>query len=479
VTVSRDEYLPLSFAQQRLWFLDQLEPNSPLYNISKALRLSGPLNVEALQKALDAIVSRHEVLHTTFAAVDGNPLQIVGNSRPVELAVLDLGHWTNAERAIEAQRLLKEEAGRPFNLSCDLMLRATLVRVKEEEHVLLLVMHHIVSDGWSMGVFFRELAALYEAFSSGKLSPLPELPIQYADFAVWQRQRLQGQVLESQLSYWKNHLAGAPPLLNLARDRPRPAVQSHRGATKSFVLPGSLSKALRALSRQEGVTLYMVLLATFKVLLYRYTGQEDLVIGSPIAGRDRPELEGLIGIFVNTLVLRTDLSGNVTFRELLGRVRKTILEAFVHQDLPFEKLVEELHPKRDASYGPLIQIAFAFQNVPREPLKLANLTVSPLETDLGTAKVDLTLFMWETKEGLAGLLQYLTDLFDAATISCMQEHFQVLLEAVVADPDRRLLDLPPFLEQKRSELLEALHWAAEQSWHFGSGATAGREQGEV
>ncbi len=427
---------PLSFAQQRLWFLDQLEPNSPLYNVAKAVRLSGPLNVNALRKSLAAIVERHEALRTTFSSVDGEPVQVIHKSRSVELTTIDLesrsvelttidlGARSNGNRNLDVQLLLQEEARRPFNLSADLMLRPTLFRLAEEEHILLLVMHHIASDGWSMGVLFRELAAFYEAFSHGKPAPLPELPIQYADFAVWQRHYLQGEVLESQLSYWKKQLAGAPALLDLAPDRPRPAVQSYRGAAESFVLPESLSEALKVLSRREGVTLYMALLAAFNVLLSRYSGQEDLVVGSPIAGRNHPEVESLIGFFVNTLVLRIDLSGNVSFKELLGRARKVTLEAFTHQDLPFEKLVEALHPKRDASHRSLVQIAFAFQNVPRQPLEMADLTVRPLQADLGIAKTDLTLFMWEAGAALAGTLNYNVDLYDSATISRMLEHLQ-------------------------------------------------------
>src|SRR3989304_2873632 len=297
---------PLSLAQQRLWFLDQIEPNSPLYNISRAVLLSGALNIEALQKTLDATAARHEVLRTTFVSVDGDPVQVIAESQPVEMSVIDLSEWPKAEQWAEVQHLLDEEAKRPFNLSQDLMLRATLLRLGEQDHVLLLVMHHIASDGWSMGVLFREL------------SPLPELPIQYADFAHWQRQWLQGEVLESQLSYWKKQLNGSLPVLELPTDRPRPPAQYLLRARQSLVLPKALSESLKALSQKEGVTLFMTLLGAFQTLLHRYAGQDDIVVGTPIANRNRAEIEGLIGFFVNTLVMRTDLSGDPSFRELLA-----------------------------------------------------------------------------------------------------------------------------------------------------------------
>lgn len=320
----------LSFAQQRLWFLNQLEQDTPVYNIVKAVRMSGVLDVEVLQKTLAAIVARHEALRTTFAVTEGSPVQIIVESRSVELAIIDLSTCPEMACEGELQRLLIAEARRSFNLSHDVMLRATVLQLDQQENVLLLVMHHIASDGWSIGILFREFVTLYAAFCLGQPSPLPELPIQYADFAVWQQQWLQGEVLEQQLAYWTRQLADNLPVCELPTDRPRPAVQSYRGARQSLVLPGTLSDALKALSRREGVTLFMTLLAAFQTLLHRYTGQDDIVVGSPIAGRTRAELEGLIGFFVNTLVLRTDLSGNPTLRELLGRVRETALGAYAH-----------------------------------------------------------------------------------------------------------------------------------------------------
>ena len=352
------ERIPLSFAQQRLWFLDQYEPNSSVYNIPSALRLKGSLDIAALEQSLNEIVRRHESLRTTFAAVDGEPLQLIAPALRMSVPITDLTHHSASDREHEAQRLATEQAREPFDLSQGPLLRVLLLCLGQDDHVLVLSMHHIVSDGWSRGVFYHELSMLYQAYTQGNPSPLSELPIQYADFAVWQRQWLQGEVLEDQLSYWKKQLAGAPALLQLPTDRPRPAVQSYRGAVQSIELSQELTQGLQALSARQGVTLFMTLLAVFQTLLYRYTGQNDIVVGSPIANRNRAEIEGLIGFFVNTLVLRTDLSGNPTFKELLTRVRETALGAYTHQDLPFEKLVEELHPQRSLSRSPLVQVLF-------------------------------------------------------------------------------------------------------------------------
>ena len=444
---------PFSFAQQRLWFLERFEPHSPLYNIPKAVRMQGVLDVEALQRVLDAIVARHEVLRTTFAIVDGSPVQVIGEPRSVELTVVDLRAWPEVEREAEMQRLLTRGAQRPFNLSADLMLRATLLRLDEEEHVLLLAMHHIASDGWSIGVLFRELTVLYRAFASGVPSPLPGLPIQYADYALWQRRGLRGEVLASQLVYWKQQLDGAPVVFELPTDRPRPALQTFQGAKQSWLVSLRLTEALTALSRQEGVTLFMTLLAAFQALLHRYTSQTDIVLGSPIACRTRRETEGLLGFFVNTLVLRTDLGGNPSFRELLRRVREVVVGACAHQDLPFEKLVEELQPERNLSHSSLFQVMFAFQNVPRLPLELPGLTLSPLEVDSGTAKFDLTLDLEQEANGLRGSVEYNTDLFDPSTIARMQGHFQALLEGIVANPAQRLAELPLLTDAERHQLL--------------------------
>ena len=452
-SVSPGKELRLSFAQQRLWFLDQLRPDSPVYNVPVVFQLRGLLDVAALEHSLNEIVRRHKALRTTFATVDGRLIQVVAPVLSLTLPVVGLCEVPETEREASARQLLTEEVRRPFDLAHGPLLRATLLRLDAEEHVLLLMMHHIVSDDWSIKVFNQELAVLYEAFSAGKPSPLPELPIQYADFAVWQRQWLQGEVLEEQLSYWKQQLGGSLPVLELPTDRPRPAVQTFEGAIQSFVLSSDLTNALKALSRREGVTLFMTLLAAFRTLLYRYTGQWDILVGSPIANRNRAEIERLIGFFVNTLVLRIDLSGNPTFRELLCRVREVTLEAYAHQDLPFEKLVEELQPERDMSRNPLFQVVFALQNVLVEAPALPGLTVSPVEVHNGTAKFDLTLELWERPEGFCGRLEYDTGLFDATTISRLLGNFQTLLEGIVANPDQCLVDLPVLGEAERRRLL--------------------------
>ncbi|MBV9124651.1 MAG: amino acid adenylation domain-containing protein, partial [Planctomycetes bacterium] len=443
---------PLSFAQQRLWFLDQLEPGHPFYNIPAALRLTGALDVTALERSLAEIVRRHEVLRTTFAVEDGRPVQAIAPELTLSLPVVDLSGLPAAECESEVRRLAWEEAQRPFDLTRGPLERVTLLRLGDREHVLLLTLHHIVADGWSIGICLRELAALYTAFTSGRPSPLPELPIQYADFARWQRQWLQGDILDNQLAYWKERLAGVPAL-ELPTDRPRPAVQTFRGATCSWMLSDKFSRRLQGLSRREGATLYMVLLAAFQALLHRYTGQDDIAVGSPIANRTRAETEGLIGFFVNTLVLRTDLSGNPSFRELLARVREAALGAFAHQDLPFERLVEELQPRRDLSRSPLFQVLFTLQNTPLPQLELPGLKPSLLEVPVETAKFDLSLTLAETGQGLCASLEYNTDLFEAATIRRLLGHWQTLLEDAVADPEKRLSELPLLTEPERHQLL--------------------------
>jgi hypothetical protein len=402
--VSRDRELPLSFAQQRLWFLDQLVSGNPFYNVSTAVRLIGHLNVTALAQSLDGIVRRHETLRTTFVSVEGQPVQIIAPVQIVSLPAVDLRELVEAEREIQAWWLIVEEERRPFDLTHGPLWRAILLQMKADEHVLLLTMHHIVSDGWSLGVLIQEMAALYQAFAAGKPSPLPELPIQYADFAVWQREWLQGEVLEKQLGYWKQQLASAPAVLELSTDRPRPPVPTFQGAQLPFALSQPLTEALKELSQREGVTLFMTLLAAFKTLLYRYTGQEDVIVGSPIANRNQAEIGGLIGFFVNTLVLRTDLEGNPSFRELLGRVREVTLGAYAHQDLPFEMLVEELQPERDMSRMPLIQVVLVLQDVGMKEFELLELTLSLLEFERSVTRVDLEFHLWNFPEGLNGFL---------------------------------------------------------------------------
>lgn len=440
--------LPLSFAQQRLWFLQQLEPESPFYNVPAAVRLMGSLNVAAFEQSINEILRRHEVLRTAFVTVEGQPQQAIVPTLSVSLPIVDLQALPQSDQHAEAVRLAMAEAQRPFNLTQAPLLRVTLLRLAAADHVVLFTLHHIVADGWSTDVLVRELAILYNAFATGTPSPLPDLPIQYADFALWQRQWLQGDVLQRQLAYWKQQLDGIP-VLELPTDCPRPNLPTYRGATQSLKLSRPLLIALKTLSQQHGTTLFMTLLAAFQVLLYRYTGQTDLSVGTPIANRTHPDLEGLIGFFVNTLVLRTQLSGNLSVAQLLDRVREVTLSAYAHQDLPFEMVVEALQPERDMSHSSLFQVMFILQNAPTSPPSMAGLRLSPLQTDAKTATFDLTLSVTETAEGLEAIAEYATDLFHASTIQRLLGHFQTLLEGIVADPNQCLADLPllTFTEQ--------------------------------
>ncbi|HLM54816.1 MAG TPA: amino acid adenylation domain-containing protein [Pyrinomonadaceae bacterium] len=444
---------PLSFAQQRLWFLQQLEPESPAYNLPSVLRLTDALDTDALGRSLGELVRRHETLRTTFDIVGGQPRQLIADARPVRLPIVDLTRLPPGEREAAAQRLVEEEIRRPFDLARGPLLRASLLRLGEREHTLLLVMHHIVSDGWSMGVLVRELSTLYAAFKQGTQPELPELPVQYADYAVWQREYLTGEVLEEQLRYWREQLGGELPVLELPADRPRPAVRSYRGAEVPLGVDERVTEGLRALAREGGATLFMVLLAAFDVLLYRYTGRTDVVVGTPVAGRTRAEVEHLIGFFVNTLALRTKLDGRVSFRELLRRVRETTVGAFAHQELPFERVVEELRPERNTSHAPLFQVMLALQNASSEELELTGVGVEELEVETGAAKLDVRLSALEMPDGLSISIRYSTDLFDAERIRLMLEHYRVLLEGVVAAPDARISDLPLLTAGERRRLL--------------------------
>ncbi|HEX8191019.1 MAG TPA: amino acid adenylation domain-containing protein [Pyrinomonadaceae bacterium] len=449
----RDGDLPLSFAQQRLWFFDRLEPGNPFYNVPVALRVSGRLDRRALAESLAEVVRRHESLRTTFPAAGGRPAQAIRPSLEVEVPLVDLGGWPEEGREAEALRRAAEEARRPFDLARGPLLRAGLIRLSEEEHLLLLTMHHIVSDGWSMGVLIRETAALYEAFAGGAPSPLEEPAIQYADFAAWQRGWLRGDALARQLDYWKKRLAGAPPTLELPAKGARPPARSYEGATETLLLPKGLSDRVNELGRREGVTPFMLLLGAFQALLCRYTGQTDVVVGTSIANRTRAEVEGLIGFFVNALVMRTDVSGDPTFRELLGRVRETALGAYAHQDLPFEMLVEELQPGRDLNHTPLFQVMFVLQNAPRRTLELSDLRLSLQDTSSGTSKFDLTLFVQPGDDGLLASVEYSTDLFDARMMRRMLGHLRVLLEGVTANPELRVAELPLLTKGEQHELL--------------------------
>jgi amino acid adenylation domain-containing protein/non-ribosomal peptide synthase protein (TIGR01720 family) len=452
---------PLSFAQQRLWFLDQLVPGSPAYTIPAAVRLTGALGVSALAASVAAIIARHDALRTTFTANDGTPLQVVGRQqvRP-HMPLLDLRGVPADMRADAAQRLIDAEARTPFDLARGPLLRTALLRLADDDHILLIALHHIIADGWSVGIMIRELATLYTAFAGGQALALPELPIQYADYAIWQRDWLQSTAdqqasspLQTQLAYWRRSLANASTILELPTDHPRPAIQSFRGAKQFFTL-GALDAQLRALSQREDVTLFMTLLAAFYTLLYRYTGQDDILVGTPIANRTRVETEGLIGLFANTLVLRGDLAGNPSFRELARRVRTATLGAYAHQDLPFEQLVEELQPERDMSRNPLFQVMFVLQNTPGSALELPNLTLQSLPSDSGAAKFDWWLAIEEAPGQLFGILQYNTDLFESAMIARLLGHLRTLLQGIVADPQRRLSELPLLSRAERQQVIE-------------------------
>ena len=453
----RGRPLPLSFAQQRLWFLDRLEPGSPLYNVPLALRLSGELDAEALARALGEVARRHEALRTTFHPADGDAVQVVDPAGGLPLGVDDLSDLPPAERDAETERRVREETTAPFELARGPLCRARLLRRAADDHVLVVTLHHAVSDGWSVGVLLRELSALYGAFRRGEPSPLPEPPVQYADFAAWQREHVADEVLAAQLAWWRERLAGAPAVLALPADRPRPPVQRFRGAREPVLLPPELAERLRRLARGEGATLFMTLLAAFQALLSRHAGQTDVVVGTPIAGRTRPETEGLIGLFVNTLALRADLSGTPTFRELLAQVRETTLGAYANQDLPFERLVEELQPERSLGHAPLFQAMLVLQNAGEPRPGLDGLKVERLPLRSTQARFDLTCSLAETERGIEGVLEYATDLFDAATAERMVERFRLLLAAAAADPDAPVADLPLLGEAERETLLG---WAA-------------------
>ena len=451
--VPRDMALPLSYAQQRLWFLDQLEPGNHFYNVSAAVRLQGRLQVKALEASLNEVVKRHEVLRSCFKSVEGSPVQVVLPVQHLRLPVIELDELEESDRIPAARRLAIREAHQPFDLSRGPLLRAQLIRLDDEDHVVLLTMHHVVSDGWSMGVLVREITALYEAFSNAKPTPLPELTIQYADFASWQQKWLQGTILEDHLAFWKRQLEGSPPLIALPTDRRRPAVQTYKGARHALTLPASLAESLKKFSRARSVTLFMTLLAAFKALLHRYTNQDSIVVATSSAGRDRLETERLIGFFVNTLVLHTHVKGSQTFDELLDAVRDQVLGAFTHQALPFEKLVEQLRPERSLSYSPLFQVMFTLQNTLREIPHPEGLSLTFLDLDTATAKFDLELVLAETSEGLAGFFEYNTDLFDADTIERMASHYENLLESAIAQPAQRLSTLPLLTVAERNQML--------------------------
>jgi len=454
---------PLSFAQQRLWFIDQLEPGNPAYNMPAAVRLLGRLDRSALKRALSEIIRRHETLRTTFKVENGVPVQVIGPPIVAHLPVVDLDGLSESTCETAMRRMVSDEAWRPFDLTHGPLLRMLLLRMGPQDHVFLVVMHHIISDTWSTNIMMSELGRLYSAFALGEGSRLPELPIQYADFAIWQRRWLTGQLLETHLEYWKQRIGNAPPVLELMTDFPRPAIQTHRGRQVAFVIKQEVSRGLEKLAHQEQATLFMIFLAAFKTLLFRYTDQETLLVGTPIANRNRIETERLIGFFSNTLVLRSDLRGDLTFRQLLQHVREACLGAYEHQDLPFERLVEEIKPERVLRHIPLVQVMFVIQNAPQDegPPRLPKLRLAPVESESGTATFDLALQINEGAERQSGIFEYNSDLFGLTTIRRMIGHFLSLLEGIVAESERRIAALRLLTDEECRQLL--IEWNDTQS----------------
>ncbi|MCF6524682.1 amino acid adenylation domain-containing protein, partial [Streptomyces sp. JJ36] len=470
---------PASFSQARMWFLDRLTPGNATYNIPGALRLHGTLDLDAWRRALNEITRRHEALRTTFGEEDGEPVQIVAEAAEPEFTVRDCSGLRGPEGEAALQELAREEFARPFDLTRGPLLRVTFLRFAPDEHVLLLTMHHIVGDLWSTSVAFAELIELYGAYTTGRAPDLPELPVQYADYAAWQRKRLDGDALRGELAYWKETLAGAPAVLELPTDRPRPPVQTTRGASRPFRLSREAGEALRELSRREGATPFMAMLAAFQVLLHRWSRQDDLVVGVPVAGRGRPETERLIGLFTNMLPLRTDLSGDPGFRTLLDRVRRACLGGFAHQELPFERLVEEVRPPRDLSRSPVFQVSFLFQNIPLPEFDGVGLRVEPVYVESATARFDLELQVFDRPEGFSGWFEFNTDLFDPDTVERMSRHLELLVEALVAEPDRPVGAVPMLTADERHLLRHAWNdtrreWPAPLAAHQRFAAQAAR-----
>ncbi|MCA1614249.1 MAG: condensation domain-containing protein, partial [Acidobacteria bacterium] len=459
--VPRGPEMPLSFAQERLWFLNRLTPDSAAYHVLRPMRIRGALDVGLLERAFTEIVRRHEVYRTTFPAVDWRPIQFVHPPHPVALPPVDISGLPEAEREARIEKLIEDEGRRPFNLAEGPLWRLNLLRLGAEEHLLMLTEHHMVHDGWTEGILVGEFLALYSAFAEGRPSPLAELPVQYSDFAAWQRQCMRGDALESQLAYWKQKLSGALPVLELPTDRPRPAVETFRGATSSVAIPAELLARLNELGRRNGSTLFMMLFAAFNILLHRYTGQDDILVGSPIAGRNRAELEPLIGFFVNTLVLRTDLSGDPTFVELLARTRETALGAYANQDVPFERLVEEVQPERHLNRQALFQVMFVLHNAPSTELEIPGLNVDAMRVHNETSKFDLLFALHEEAGGMGGIMEYSTDIFDASTVERMLAQFGMLLAGIAADPQLRISELQLLTEAERRRVL--VEWNGESS----------------
>ncbi len=438
--------IPLSFAQQRLWFLDQLESNTSLYNLRTAYLLKGQLNVEALEHSINEVLRRHASLRTYFVTSDdGSPAQRILPPAPFNLPQRDLRHVP--ERELEVRRVITEEGQKPFQLARAPLLRCLLLRTAEEEHIFIFTIHHIITDGWSVNVFVREMAVLYESYLEQRPASLPELTVQYADFAVWQRNWLRDEVFDRLRDYWQQQLKGAPARLELPTDKPRPAIQTYRGTSQFALLSPELTQSLRELSRREEATLYMTLLACLSTLLHYYTGQSDIVVGTDVANRNRSETESLIGFFVNELVMRTDLTGNPTFRELMGRVREVTLGAYAHQDMPFDRLVDALKIERSPAHHPLFQVSFVYQNAPRTTVNAKSLTISTLPLEYTVAHFDLVLRVWESGQGMQLMLEYNSDLFVQTTITRLLDLFETLISIVVQQPEARLDTLVEMLTQ--------------------------------
>lgn len=461
----RSPNAPLAYAQERMWVLYQLDPSSSAFNISLAVRLEGKLDIAALKRALAAVGRRHEVLRTTFdVTADGRPFQSVRQPPSYwSLPLTDLRSQPDSERDAELRRLVAVEAARPFNLESGPTFRTSLICLAPDEHVLLLSLHHIIADGWSLGILVREIAVLYAAFAAGAPSPLTELPIQYTDFAVWQRQWLQGEVLHRQLDYWRRQFADLPPALDLPTDYPRRPVQSFRGERELISLSNEVSGQLKELAQGEGATLFMTLLAAFQLLLHQYSGQEDILVGTNIANRNRGSVENLIGFFVNNIVLRTSFAGNPTFRQLLRRARDVTFGAYAHQDVPFEMLLEAVLPERRDHLAPLFQVMLVLQNAPFPTVEIDGLKLSLLDSSNETSNFDLVLYMSETGRRLTGQLHYNTDLFAAATIRRLLDHFQNLLQAIAADPDARIDSLALGSRAETAQLTGSFNAPLEES----------------
>jgi amino acid adenylation domain-containing protein/non-ribosomal peptide synthase protein (TIGR01720 family) len=444
--------MPLSFAQRRLWFLDQWEPDSAMYNIATATKITGDLNVPFIKMAINKVVQRHESLRTTFDSVDGQPFQVIAPQLHCEVPFVDLRDRSEEQRPLIVDQLIRDEANNPFDLARGPLIRVNLIQVEDQEYIILITMHHIISDGWSIGIFIQEIVELYQSLYINVPSTLPNLPIQYGDFAVWQQKWLQGDRFSEQLDYWKEQLGSNPPVLNLPTDRPKPAIMSTHGANYSCQLPAKLSSQLSVIGQREGATLFMTLLAAFQTLLYRYSGQEDICVGTPIANRTRVEVERLIGFFVNTLVIRTDLSNEPTFLELLRRVRDVTLESYSHQDLPFEMVVEKLQPDRDLSHSPMFQVLFSLQSA-SQAIKFPGLSLETLPTYSNTARIELSVLLNDSPDGLSVNVEYNTDLFDESTVERMMGHFRILLEGIVAGPEQRIATLPLLTDAERQTIL--------------------------